>query len=208
MELARLDFVRRKEDLVITGKTGTGKSHILQALGLTACQQQMYVRYARCVDLLDDLYAGLADATYPQRLKRWVAPDLLIIDDVGLGQIKKRDDDAFLAGLRVAFRGADKEVSRARLFVEDLGKNQIKELPERVLAAPPRWLGGQRHRRRHRARAARHDGGLLACGLYEAASQAQGRALGVHGASEPAAPTRSSAWPDGRPGCAPIYLAA
>jgi len=93
MELAGLEFVRHKEDLVVTGKSGTGKSHIIQALGLRACQQQMAVRYARCVDLLDDLYAGLADATYPQRLKRWAAPDLLIIDDVGLGQVKKREDE-------------------------------------------------------------------------------------------------------------------
>ena len=93
MELAGLEFVRHKEDLVVTGKSGTGKSHIIQALGLRACQQQMAVRYARCVDLLDDLYAGLADATYPQRLKRWAAPDLLIIDDVGLGQVKQREDE-------------------------------------------------------------------------------------------------------------------
>ncbi len=93
MELAGLEFVRRKEDLVVTGKSGTGKSHLLQALGLRACQQQMSVRYARCVDLLDDLYAGLADATYAQRLKRWAACDLLIIDDVGLGQVKKSADE-------------------------------------------------------------------------------------------------------------------
>jgi DNA replication protein DnaC len=93
LEIAGLDFVRRKEDLVVTGKSGTGKSHILQALGLRACQAQMSVRYARCVDLLDDLYAGLADATYQRRLKRWAAPDLLLVDDVGLGQVKKRDDE-------------------------------------------------------------------------------------------------------------------
>ncbi len=93
MELAGLDFVRRKEDLVVTGKSGTGKSHLLQAIALRACKMQLSVRYARCVDLLDDLYAGLADATYPQRLKRWAAPDLLVIDDVGLGQVKKRDDE-------------------------------------------------------------------------------------------------------------------
>jgi DNA replication protein DnaC len=67
MELAGLEFVHRKEDLVVTGKSGTGKSHLLQALGLRACQQQVSVRYARCVDLLDDLYAGLADATYQRR---------------------------------------------------------------------------------------------------------------------------------------------
>jgi DNA replication protein DnaC len=93
LELARLDFVRRHDDLVITGKSGTGKSHILKAFGMRACEQAITMRYARCVDLLDDLHAGLADGTYPRRLKAWARPDLLIIDDVGLGQIKKRDDE-------------------------------------------------------------------------------------------------------------------
>ena len=92
-ELAQLDFVRRRDDLVITGKSGTGKSHILMALGRRACEHQISVRYARCVDLLDDLYAGLADGSYARRLKAWARPDLLIIDDVGLGQVKKRDDE-------------------------------------------------------------------------------------------------------------------
>lgn len=93
MELARLDFVRRHDDLVLTGKSGTGKSHVLMALGRRACEQMISVRYARCVDLLDDLHAALADGTYPQRLKGWARPDLLIIDDVGLGQVKKRDNE-------------------------------------------------------------------------------------------------------------------
>jgi DNA replication protein DnaC len=93
LELARLDFVRRRDDLVFTGKSGTGKSHILKAFGLRACEQAISLRYARCVDLLDDLYAGLADNTYARRLKAWARPDLLIIDDVGLGQVKKRDDE-------------------------------------------------------------------------------------------------------------------
>lgn len=93
LELARLDFVRRAEDVLLTGKSGTGKSHLLQAFALTACQQLIPVRYARCVDLLDDLYAGLADGTYAARLKRWCRPALLVIDDVGLGQVKQRDDE-------------------------------------------------------------------------------------------------------------------
>lgn len=93
LELARLDFVRRHDDLVITGKTGTGKSHVLKALGLRACAQGISLRYARCVDLLADLHAGLADGTYPRRLKAWARPDLLIIDDVGLGQVRQRDDE-------------------------------------------------------------------------------------------------------------------
>lgn len=93
VELARLDFVRRHDDLVITGKSGTGKSHVLKALGLRACVQATSLRYARCVDLLGDLHAGLADGTYDRRLKAWARPDLLIIDDVGLGQVRQRDDE-------------------------------------------------------------------------------------------------------------------
>jgi DNA replication protein DnaC len=93
MELGNLAWVRRAEDLILTGKSGTGKSHLLMAFALRACEQGLSVRYARCVDLLDDLYAGLADNSYPARLKRWCAPALLIIDDVGLGQVKKRDDE-------------------------------------------------------------------------------------------------------------------
>jgi DNA replication protein DnaC len=93
LELARLDLVRRRDDLVITGKSGTGKSHILKALGLRACVQGISLRYARCADLLADLHAGLADNTYPLRLKAWARPELLIIDDVGLGQVRQRDDE-------------------------------------------------------------------------------------------------------------------
>jgi DNA replication protein DnaC len=93
LELASLRFVERGDDVLITGKPGTGKSHILQAFTLRACEKEIYVRYARCVDLLDDLHAGLGDGSYEQRLRRWTQPELLVVDDVGLGQLKKRDDE-------------------------------------------------------------------------------------------------------------------
>jgi DNA replication protein DnaC len=92
-ELFTLAFVDRHEDLLLTGKSGTGKSHILQALTLKACDHEWTVRYARCVDLIDDLYAGLADGSYERRMKQWCRPVLLVIDDVGLGQLKRREDE-------------------------------------------------------------------------------------------------------------------
>lgn len=111
VELVRLDFVHRHDDLVITGKAGTGKSHILKAFGLRACQQGIPMRYARCVDLLDDLHAGIADGTYARRLKAWARPALLIIDDVGLGQVKKRDDEPTAA--HTLFNLVDRRHGRA-----------------------------------------------------------------------------------------------
>jgi DNA replication protein DnaC len=96
-ELLTLTLVERHEDLLVTGKSSTGKSHILKALTMKACEQEWMVRYSRCVDLIDDLYAGLADGSYPQRMKRWCRPTLLVIDDVGLGQLKQRDGEATAA---------------------------------------------------------------------------------------------------------------
>lgn len=92
-DLFTLDFVQRHDDLLITGKCGTGKSHILKALVITGCSQEWMVRYARCVDLIDHLYAGLADGSYLRRINSWCRPALLVIDDVGLGQLKRRDDE-------------------------------------------------------------------------------------------------------------------
>jgi DNA replication protein DnaC len=92
-DLFTLDFVERHEDLLLTGKCGTGKSHILKALVMKVCEQEWMVRYARCVDLIDNLYAGLADGSYERRMKSWCRPPFLVIDDVGLGQLKRRDDE-------------------------------------------------------------------------------------------------------------------
>lgn len=92
-DLFSLDFIERRDDLLITGKCGTGKSHILKALVMKVCEQEWMVRYARCVDLIDNLYAGLADGSYQRRLKAWCRPPVLVVDDVGLGQLKRRDDE-------------------------------------------------------------------------------------------------------------------
>lgn len=91
-ELAGLGFIDRQQDLVITGKPGTGKSHILMSIALRACEAGHLVRYARFVDLLTELHAGLADGSYERRLRRWARFPLVVLDDVGLGQVPAHGD--------------------------------------------------------------------------------------------------------------------
>jgi len=91
-ELAGLGFIQRSQDLLITGKSGTGKSHILTAIAIRACQAGLTVRFARFADVLSELHAGLADGSYERRLRRFCGIDFLVLDDVGLGQVPPQPD--------------------------------------------------------------------------------------------------------------------
>ncbi|MDP6581820.1 MAG: IS21-like element helper ATPase IstB [Vicinamibacterales bacterium] len=89
LELATLAWVDRREDLLLIGQSGVGKSHIGKALCLVACGQGRWVLYTTCADMLQDLYASLADDTLPHRLRRYTRPQLLMIDDLGYDPIEQ-----------------------------------------------------------------------------------------------------------------------
>jgi DNA replication protein DnaC len=79
-ELATGDFIRRRNNLIMVGWSGIGKSHIIQALGQKVCVHGYRVLYRTSAELLADLTASLADKTLPARLRYYARPDLLIID--------------------------------------------------------------------------------------------------------------------------------
>jgi DNA replication protein DnaC len=91
MELAKLDFVRRKQSLVIAGNSGTGKSHIAKALLLIGCSQLHRCRYTTATDMLTTLLAGCADNTVQDRLKYYISPEILLIDEVGFDRIEQQE---------------------------------------------------------------------------------------------------------------------
>jgi len=84
IDLATCGFVDRKENVLLIGPTGVGKSHLAQALGHRACRAGHAVVFVAAHDLFKQLRAGRADASYDRRLLRFTAVDLLIIDDLGL----------------------------------------------------------------------------------------------------------------------------
>ena len=90
-ELATGDFIRRRNNLLLVGWSGVGKSHIIQALGQKACLHGYRVLYRTSAKLLHDLNASLADKTLPLRLRRYATPDLLIIDEFGFDEIERTE---------------------------------------------------------------------------------------------------------------------
>lgn len=84
IDLATCQFVERKANVVIVGKTGVGKSHLAQALGHRACRAGYSALYIAAHDMLTQLRASRADQTYDKKLARFSSPDLLILDDLGL----------------------------------------------------------------------------------------------------------------------------
>lgn len=84
LDLAGCLYIRQKRNVVMCGPTGVGKSHLAQALAHEACRRGYKVLFTTTHDMLSQLNAGRADGTYQRRLRSFLKPDLLIIDDFGL----------------------------------------------------------------------------------------------------------------------------
>lgn len=84
IRLSTLEFLRRKENLILTGACGTGKSYLAQALGNEACLKEHSVLYANTARLLTTLKHSKVDGTYLKELIKISRTELLILDDFGL----------------------------------------------------------------------------------------------------------------------------
>jgi DNA replication protein DnaC len=91
LELASLDFVARKQGLILAGNSGTGKSHLAKALLLIGCKQLYRCRYTTAADMLTHLLSGLADQSLPKKLKLYTSPDVLLIDELGFDRLEQHD---------------------------------------------------------------------------------------------------------------------
>lgn len=89
LDLAHLAWVDRREDLVLVGDPGVGKSHLAKALCVVACGQERRVLYTTCADMMLDLHAALADGSLRKRVKRYTSPELLLIDDLGYDPLEQ-----------------------------------------------------------------------------------------------------------------------
>ncbi len=94
--LGTLDFMARKENIILTGASGTGKSYLAQALGHQACMMEQRAIYANTARLLKRLKLCKVDGTYLKELDKLLKTDLLILDDFGLQSFDNHAREALM----------------------------------------------------------------------------------------------------------------
>ncbi len=83
MDLSAMEFIERQESILFIGNNGTGKSHLAQSLALMACQNGYKTYYTTCSELIRDLNQGVYEKTLDKRMKKYINPELLLIDEMG-----------------------------------------------------------------------------------------------------------------------------
>ncbi|HIE12770.1 MAG TPA: AAA family ATPase [Desulfotomaculum sp.] len=92
-DLATLEFVRNRENLILLGPPGVGKSHLAIALGVEAVNAGYSTLFITMDELAAKMYASLADDSLPQYMRSLLRNDLIILDEVGYLTLDKTASD-------------------------------------------------------------------------------------------------------------------
>ena len=91
LSLITMDFIRAYQNIILNGKTGSGKSFFIQALGNRAIEDGFTVYYTRTATLLEEIKVARIDGTYTALMRKYTKYKLLIIDDFGVSPISIDD---------------------------------------------------------------------------------------------------------------------
>ena len=101
---AELDFVAKHENLVLTGRTGVGKTGLACGLLLKALQNGYRCQFIRAQDLFDEMYASLADRSSRKLIDRLARVDVLVVDEMGYLNLKPEQTNIFFKLMEERYR--------------------------------------------------------------------------------------------------------
>ena len=118
LRLFDCDFIQRHGCAVFIGPTGTGKSHLVDALGYTACERGYSVRYTRVVEMINHLTTAQINGLLGKALKIYVRPSLLLLDELGYLPIDKRGADLLFQVVAARYESGSIVLTTNRPFRE------------------------------------------------------------------------------------------
>ncbi|MFW6026552.1 MAG: IS21-like element helper ATPase IstB [Halanaerobiales bacterium] len=89
-DLLSLDFIDKKENIMMLGSVGTGKTHLATALGIKACQKNKKVKFYRAIDLTNELLEKYKNGQANKLIKKIAKTDILILDELGYIPFSKK----------------------------------------------------------------------------------------------------------------------
>jgi DNA replication protein DnaC len=101
--LAELEWIRAAENLCLVGPAGTGKSHLLVALGHKAIEDGHRVRYFTAAELVETLYRALADNSVGKVITQILKADLILIDEIGFAPMDTTGAELFFRLVAAAY---------------------------------------------------------------------------------------------------------
>ena len=90
-----MDCIEKHEHLIFVGPGGVGKTHLAIAFGVAACQRGIRTLYTTAADMINTLVAAQADHSVGRVLRRYTAPSLIVIDELGYMPLDKHGRDFF-----------------------------------------------------------------------------------------------------------------
>jgi DNA replication protein DnaC len=101
--LANLEWIRAADNLCLVGPAGTGKSHLLVALGHAAIDAGHRVRYFTATELVETLYRALADNSVGKTVAQILRADLILIDEIGFAPMDATGAELFFRLVAAAY---------------------------------------------------------------------------------------------------------
>ena len=110
LELARCDYIERRENVLALGNSGTGKTHIALGLALAACQKGHHVRFVTAASLVRELIEAKDEKRLLRYQKQLAGFDLLIVDELGFVPLSK-------SGAELLFEILSQRYERSATFI-------------------------------------------------------------------------------------------